>query len=663
MDNQYQDQISDLQAVSQPDSEGEARSTPLSPTAKIERAMNKVAASIAFVGVLGMIAVSLLTTFNVVVMRWIINSPIPGSNEFYATIFAVSVACVLPGVLVRKASLEVDLISNWVGPSAVRLLRQIGHALMFTVMVLIAWQSVLNTIEAYEQGSATIILQWRLWPYFSVITAVLIFCVPAQLVAYFSSARGTDEDEGLAINFSSVTLLLGAMTVFALIIMGAGHLQPFASQYPISVSLIMFVVLWVLILAILPVSVVLVICGLVGTTLLMNFSSAMSILRSETSGVLTSTDLAVIPLFVLMGGFATAAGLSNDVYRLAHAAFGWLRGGLAHATIGGCAGFGALTGSSLATVATMGRVALPEMRARGYAPALSSGCIAAGGTLGQLVPPSTAIVLYALLTDSSIGTLYIAVLIPALLTIVLYMTTITIWVRLKPEAAPQRTSFNIAEFVLALRKSGLVITMFSIVIGGIYFGVFTANEAAAVGAAFAFFSALFRGKLNRHDLLNVVVETTTSAGLIYFLIIGAFVLTFFTAASGLPDYLTGLLAGSQLPPVIVVSILVVFIIILGCVMDSFTIMIVTAPLAASILTHIGYDLNWWGVVMIVLVELGVVTPPFGMNLFMMKVVDPAVPLRTIFAGSLPFVMADTIKVILLIAFPWLVLWLPHTALK
>jgi tripartite ATP-independent transporter DctM subunit len=627
--------------------------------ARADRTIKRIANQIALAGVLGMIAVSLLTAFDIVVMRWLINRPIAGSNEFLSTIFAVSVTAVLPGVLASRAGLEIDILGDHLRPSVVSFLRQLGQALLLVLVVLIAWRIAVYAHHAYVRGQSTIILQWRTWPFLSLISLIFLFCVPVQLFTFLGAVR---ESAGQYSVGWRAALLIALPSAFMFVVFLVGDdLFLYFSAHPIGLSLAIFILLWVLVLLMIPVAAVLVTCGFVGTVLLMGTGAALNVLGSETAGLLTNTDLAVVPLFLLMGGFATAGGLSNDIYRLAHAAFGFLRGGLAHATVGGCAGFGALTGSSLATVATMGRVAMPEMRERGYAASLASGCIVAGGTLGQLVPPSTAIVVYALLTEESIGELYIAVLIPALMTVLFYMAAIAITVHWRPEMAPSKDRFNLREFLAALKNASIVLGMFALVIGGIYAGIFTATEAAAIGAAIAFFVALFRGKLKKATVLGVVAETTAATGIVYFVIIGAFITTFFVGSAGLPSYLTESLINSGLAPLTIIILLVLFYIVLGCVMDSFTVMIITAPLVAVVIAKIGYDVTWWGIMMVILVELGVVTPPFGMNLFVMKTVEPTLPLKTIFAGTLPFVVADLIKIALLILFPWIVLWLPRTA--
>jgi C4-dicarboxylate transporter, DctM subunit len=328
--------------------------------------------------------------------------------------------------------------------------------------------------------------------------------------------------------------------------------------------------------------------------------------------------------------------------------------------VGGCAGFGAVTGSSLATVATFGRIALPQMKAAGYAPALSSGTVAAGGTLGALIPPSAPIILFALLTEASIGQLFVAAIVPGLLAVVFYLGTIALVVRLNPEAAPVRESRAPGERRAALAKSGPVMLLFGAVIGGLYTGVFTATESAAVGAIGAFLVALWRGKLNRRQILSVMGETTSITAMIYMLIFGALTFSFFIGVSQLPETLTRMIAGLDLAPLAIIALLLVAYLLLGSVMDSFAVMIITVPIVTPLILGAGYDLVWWGIVMLVVVETGLITPPFGINLFVIRSVQPDVSLMTVFRGVLPFVLSDFLRLALLVLFPVLVMWLPTT---
>jgi len=629
---------------------------------------------IAFLGVLGMLVISILTSLDVVILRGLFNAPIAGSNEFLNTIFAVAIAAVLASGVAQRANLEIDLLAARLGPRRSAWFRAVGSGLLLLTLALISWRVGVQSWDAYTRHLSTVILQWPTWPFIWTIAALFLVCVPVQWIAYcrvVADALAAAEEVGATSGRADVAAgkvvgaalgILAAIVVAAVVVYVAiNAAQGTLAAHGIGLAVFFFFLLWVLILFFVPLAAALALCGLLGAAALMGFPQGLSVLGSETVGLITNADLAVIPLFLIMGGFATAGGLSNDIYRLANALFSSRRGGLALATIGGCAGFGALTGSSLATVATIGSVAFPEMRKRGYSTELATGCIAAGGTLGQLVPPSTAIVIYALLVEQSIGRLYIAVLIPAALTIILYMLAVGMTVRINPQAAPNRDRFDGAELVAALKRSVGVVLMFGAVLGGLFFGVFTATEAAAVGAAIAFVIAWWRGALGRGALWQIVGETTRSTAMLYFVIIGAMAISFFMGTSGLPQWITESLSKSGLPGLAIIALLVIGYIILGCVMDSFTIMIITAPLAAAVIVTLGYDPIWWGIMMVVLVEMGVVTPPFGLNLFMMKSMVPDVPLTTIFRGVMPFVIADTIKVVLLIAFPALVLWLPGVA--
>lgn len=626
---------------------------------------------IAFLGVLGMLVISILTSLDVVILRGFFNAPIAGSNEFLNTIFAVAIAAVLASGVAQRANLEIDLLAKRLGPRRSAWLRAIGSGLLLLTLALIAWRVGVQSWDAYTRKLSTVILQWQTWPFIWTIAALFLVCVPVQWIAYcrvVADALAAAEEVGGQADVAAGKVVGTALGILAAIVVAAvvvyvaiNAAQSTLAAHGIGLAVFFFFLLWVLILFFVPLAAALALCGLLGAAALMGFPQALRVLGSETVGLITNADLAVIPLFLIMGGFATAGGLSNDIYRLANALFSSRRGGLALATIGGSAGFGALTGSSLATVATIGSVAYPEMRKRGYSTALATGCIAAGGTLGQLVPPSTAIVIYALLVQQSIGRLYIAVLIPAALTVILYMLAVGMTVRVDPQAAPNRDRFDGAELVAALKRCVGVVMLFGAVLGGLFFGVFTATEAASVGAAIAFVIAWWRGALGRGALWQIVGETTRSTAMLYFVIIGAMAISFFMGTSRLPEWVTESLSNSGLPGLAIIALLVIGYIILGCVMDSFTIMIITAPLAAAVIVTLGYDPIWWGVMMVVLVEMGVVTPPFGLNLFMLKSMVPDVPLTRIFRGVMPFVIADTIKAVLLIAFPALVLWLPSVA--
>jgi C4-dicarboxylate transporter, DctM subunit len=620
---------------------------------------------LSFVGVLGMLVIGVLATVDVLVFRTLLNAPIPGFNEILQTVFAVAIASVFASGLAERANLQVDILLERLGRGTVRWLEVLSAIALLATFVAIAWQCGIKAMQAGRNASQTTVLALQVAPFYWAATAFMALCVPVQLVTFLNSLAqaltgGDEQARQVPIrNFWvwAAGILLAAGALLWLAGWALSTFAPMLGEHTIGTALALFGLLWVMVLLGLPVSVSLLSAGLIGTAVMLGWKKAFLVLGSQTMDLLTNTELSLIPLFLMMGAFATVGGMSADIFRLAQATFGSQRGGLAMATIAGCAGFGALTGSSIATAATIGAVALPEMKKRGYAASLANGCVAAGATLGQLVPPSTVIVLYAILTEESIGKLYIAILLPAALSIVLYLIAIAIMVRLRPGLAPGKEAFRFDELLQGLKQGIGVLLLFIMVIGGIYTGIFTATEAAAIGAVFTFVMALFRGKLAKGALWSVASETTRSVAMLYLLIIGALIMSFFMALSGLPAYLTAALATSGMPPLLIIIMLVLFFILLGTVMDSVAVMIITAGVVAPLVASLGYDPIWWGVMMVVLVEIGVVTPPFGINLFVLKSFDPAVPIGQVYRGVLPFVAADLVKVILLIAFPVIATWL------
>lgn len=638
-----------------------------------ERLAVGITRRLAFFGVLGMLAVGVLATVDVLVFRAMLNAPIPGFIEVLQTVFAVAIASVFAAGLADRANLQVDLLSGWLHPKAGRWLEVMSALALLAAFSALSWQCGVKAAHAVRISSQTTILELPVGPFYWGITAFIVLCVPVQFVVYLNTLAtaltGRDRATfaaadpeplrrfwpaafGLVILAGAVIYLVGSVVV---------ALAPALAANTVALSIGLFVLLWIMVLLAFPVSVALMVSGLIGIAAMLGMDRAFLLLGDQTVELMTNPELSLIPLFLMMGAFATVGGMSSDIYRLAQSVFGSRRGGVAMATVAGCAGFGALTGSSIATAATIGSVALPEMKARGYATSLASGCVAAGATLGQLVPPSTIIVLYAILTEESIGKLYIAILMPAVLSIVLYMIAIAVLVRLRPELAPGRDRFRLDALIDGLKRGVGVLFLFALVIGGIYSGIFTATEAAAIGAVFTFVVALLRGKLKGDALWSVAAETTRSVAMLYLLIIGALVLSFFMALSGLPGYLTEVLSTSGLPPLAIIVTLVVFFIFLGTVMDATAVMIITAGVVAPLVASLGYDPIWWGVMMVVLVEIGVVTPPFGINLFVLKSFNPEMPIGQLYRGVLPFVIVDIVKVILLVAIPAIATWLPSGA--
>ena len=398
--------------------------------------------------------------------------------------------------------------------------------------------------------------------------------------------------------------------------------------------------------------------GFVGFAVLIGFGPALGLLKTVPYSTFSSYNLSVIPLFILMGTFAHFAGLSEDLYEAVYKWLGNLRGGLAMATVGACACFAAISGSSLATAATFGRVALPEMRRYNYDPALATGSVAAGGSMGILIPPSVILIIYGIITEQSIGKLFIAGFIPGVIEALGYMIVIAIITRFNPELGPRGPRTGFIEKLAALSKTWEVVFLFLIVIGGIYLGVFTPTEAAGIGAFGAFVFSLLKGRLSKETFKETLSSTVTTTAMIFVIILGAMLLGYFLSVTRIPFELAGFVAGLPVNRYLILCLVLIVFLALGCVMDSMAIVLLTMPIFFPLIVQLGFDPIWFGIIVVRVTEMGLITPPVGLNVFIIKGVAPDVPMGTIFRGIIPFLIADVCEVVLLIALPQVALFLP-----
>ena len=420
----------------------------------------------------------------------------------------------------------------------------------------------------------------------------------------------------------------------------------------------------------LPVAFAMIVAGLAGITMLNSWNAAVSTLFTETWGTLTFVELTVIPLFVLMGNIASTSGMSRDLYNTAYAWIGHFRGGLAHATILGCTGFAALSGSSVASALTLGRVALPEMKRFGYDGKFGAGAVAAGGTLGILIPPSTGFIIYAILTEESIGRLFLAGVVPGLLLSGCFMVTIWALTLMRPEIGPAGERFGLVERLRYLIRGTAILGIIVISIGGIYGGIFTPVEAASVGAVLAFLFSLPRREFTLEGFVDAILRTVSTTVMIYFIIIGASVFSPFLALTQIPAQLADALVTLALHPLVLLALVLAVFIFLGTFLDGFAMMVLVLPIVLPIIQASGVaellgitsgsDLViWFGVVMVIVLEMALISPPVGMNVFVVKSVSD-VPMKEIYRGILPFWLAMLVCLIIITAFPALALYLPGT---
>ncbi|WP_028955236.1 TRAP transporter large permease [Sulfitobacter sp. 20_GPM-1509m] len=427
---------------------------------------------------------------------------------------------------------------------------------------------------------------------------------------------------------------------------------------PLILALLGFCAMMLLIALHVPIGISMALVGVAGFAQVVGWGPALSLMASEPASAMSSLDLAVIPLFMLMGSLAAAGGLATDVYDMAGALFGHRRGGLATTTIVASAGFGAICGSGVATTATFGRVAMPEMLSRNYRPSLASGAIAAGGTLGIIVPPSAMMILYAVLTEQSVLELFSAAIIPAMLAVVFYAVAVQVTVWRDPDAAPKSEKLPLRERLAAICRAWGVILLAVVVLGGIYSGIFTVNEAAAIGVVIAFFFALMRKRLDRATFLRVMAEASGSTAMIYLMVFGATIFSYFVSVTGGAQFIVSLISESSISPVAVIFCILLLYIFLGAFFDEVAAMVITLPFVIPVIQGFGYDLVWWGIINVVVIGIGMITPPIGINVMLLNSMYRDIRITTIYRGIVPFLVADLVRLIVLVLFPPLTLWLP-----
>lgn len=426
------------------------------------------------------------------------------------------------------------------------------------------------------------------------------------------------------------------------------------------IAILGFVSLFTMIFLRVPVGIAMALVGLGGFTAVVGVDPALAILSSSPIRTVTNYNLSLIPMFILMGVFATATGMSRELFRVGQAWLGRFKGGMAMSTAAACGGFAAICGSSVATAATMTKVALPEMQRQGYSNSLASGVIASGGTLGILIPPSVVLVLYGFLTEQDIGKLLVAGIIPGILAILIQFTVIQIIAWRRPASMPPGERSTWEEKINSLRGVWAVILLFFAVIGGIYLGIVTPVEAAALGAVCTYLIGVVRRRLNWRTTLQCLLEALRTSVTIFIILIGAMLFSYFLAVTQTPQTLTGWLVTLPVGDYGVLLLILLAFIIMGCVLDPMAMIILMVPIVFPVVESLGFDPIWFGILVVVAVEMGMITPPIGMNCFIIRSVAPDVTLGQVYRGVLPFVASDVVRLGLLLLFPWLVLVLPNS---
>jgi len=420
-----------------------------------------------------------------------------------------------------------------------------------------------------------------------------------------------------------------------------------------------FLVLFALMLLRVPVGMAMGLVGISGYSYLVGAGPALKLVGQTSMRTVTDYTFGVIPMFILMGAFVSISGVSRELFRAANAFVGHLRGGLGIATIVACGGFAAICGSSVATAATFSTVAYPEMRRYGYPQSFSTGVIAAGGTLGAMLPPSTVLAVYGVITQQDIGKLFVAGVLPGLLAMSMYVMTVALIVTVRRSLLPAGVPSSWRQRFAGLRDVWAPLTLFVFVIGGLYGGLFTPTEAGGMGAGGAFVLGVLRRRLSRRDIREALLQATRTAAAVFTVLIGALLFGYFLTITQTPQKITVFLTGLGLGRYGVLTLIMLMYLALGCLMDAMAMIILTVPIIFPVITALGFDPVWFGVIIVMTVELGLIHPPVGMNVFVIKSVVKDVSFTTIFKGVLPFVATDIVRLALLIAFPAIATYLPR----
>ena len=427
---------------------------------------------------------------------------------------------------------------------------------------------------------------------------------------------------------------------------------------PDAVAVLGFVVLFALMLLRVPVGMAMGLVGVTGFGYLVGGTPALKMVGQTSMRIVTDYTFGVIPMFLLMGSFVSRSGMSRELFQAANRFIGHWRGGLGLATIAACAGFAAISGSSVATAATFSTVAYPEMRRFHYPQSFATGVIAAGGTLGAMFPPSIVLAVYGLITQQDIGKLFMAGLLPGCLAVVMYMATITVIGLVRPHWLPSAPVSSWAERGRALKEVWAPILLFLFVIGGLYGGLFTPTEAGGMGAGGAFVISIARRRLSRADILASLLQATRTAAAVFTVLIGAILFGYFLTVTQTPQKVAEFVTSLGLGPYGVLVVIMLVYLVLGCLMDAMAMIILTVPIIFPVIQGLGFDPIWFGVIIVMTVELGLIHPPVGMNVFVIKTVVKDVSFSTIFVGVIPFVLTDIVRLAILITFPAIALWLP-----
>jgi len=587
--------------------------------------------------------------------RYLFSKPLPATYELTKFMFSITVFFGMAYFGILKRHIKINLLVDKFPPAAQNIIDSFTSLLSLGMCIVLSWQAIVQTRVLQLDKLRSDIWHIPVFPFQLLVALALAVLALVLLADFLESLANVLKRGGLL----WLWLLPGAVLVLFLVGMPAWlKWLPFTIDGP-TFGGICVAIMFILLFLRMHIGFVLFVIAFLGMSYMTNITAGYKLIAMTPYNIGTTYVYSVMPLFIFMGLFASMSGIARSLYETSYKWLGHRRGGLAMATVGACAGFAAICGDSMATAVTMGSVALPEMKKYNYHNGLATGCVAAGGSVGILIPPSTAFIIYGLITDQSIGKLFIAGIIPGILLTFLFIITISILCSRNPALGPSGPSVSLIKKVKSLKHTWAATVLFLFVMGGIYKGAFTPTEAGALGSFGVLVIVLTTKKFRWANLYKALNESLGITGMIFLMFIGAIAFTRFFSVTRLPTMLAGFIAGLELPRLIIMICILILYIILGCVMNVLPVIILTLPVIFPTVMALGYDPIWFGVIMILIAQIGVITPPIGMNVFAISGVAKDVPLGTIFRGIMPFWIAMVIAIAILIAFPQIALFLPN----
>lgn len=598
---------------------------------------------------------ALLICFDVT-WRFFFNTAIPGLLEIETFLLTAVVFLGLPFTTVQDAHVSVDLLTGKFSPKFSNQLKYMFSVLSLVLCMIISWQYVLQAIEGKHLGEESLFLHIPLYPFYLLLVAGFALSAVAYLAKVLWDINVFAE---MKVNVWKQVIFLSTICVVILCLPGITSLVSFSMTPAVTGGFFISIMVILLFLGY-PVAFTMALIGFLGTWYLNDLELSLNIIRISAYHSVSNYFFIVIPFFVFMGFIALEAGLTEKLYHAGYIWFGQLPGGLAIGTIFGCGGFAAICGDSMATAATMGSVSLPEMKKYGYDDSLATGVVAAGGTLGILIPPSLGLIIYAIITEQSVAKLFAAGMIPGIMLVLLFSLAVYIMCRIKPDLGPKSNPTTWKEKLKSINGLVPVFGLFGVVIGGIYFGIFTPTEGGGVGVIGALVLYLFSGRFTWKGIVEVSLTSLKMSVMIFMILIGVELLGYFITLTNIPNNLAELIGSLTFSRYVIFALILLLYLFLGMLMNIVPMIMLTLPIIFPTVIALGFNPIWFGVIMVIMMEMGQITPPMGINVFVISGVADNVPMAKIFKGVMPFVLVEIIAIVILTIFPDLVMFLPDS---